>query len=183
MSVPRGACLHVRSSGSAHLLWIDSGLDADLPDRLLAVEALLLAPAHAPRDRRDGLLLCQRGSMHSVASSRVSLATGCQKDPFATRWRLVGPADLRVVGFPPTPARARARADAAAPRRGGRVLLLAQSATRGRSAPSHGKQKSDLDTEAVRLVRFLQHPEMPNIRYLRLSPRGRRRPLASLGVR
>ena len=80
----------------AHLLWIDSGLDADVPDRLLAVEALRLACAHAPRDRRDGLFLCQRGSMHSVASSRVPLVTGCQKDPFASRWRLVGPADIPV---------------------------------------------------------------------------------------
>ena len=35
----------------------------------------------------------------------------------------------------------------------------------------HGKQESDLDTEPVLLVRSLQHPEMLNTRYLRLSPR------------
>jgi hypothetical protein len=47
----------------------------------------------------------------------------------------------------------------------------------------HEKQESDLDTEPVLLVRSLQHPEMLNTRYLRLSRRGRRRPLASLDVR
>jgi hypothetical protein len=45
----------------------------------------------------------------------------------------------------------------------------------------HGKQESDLDTEPVLLVRSFQHPEMLNTRYLRLSPRGRRRPLGVAG--
>jgi hypothetical protein len=40
-----------------------------------------------------------------------------------------------------------------------------------------------LDTEPVLLVRSLQHPEMLNTRYLRLSPRAADGRLASLGVR
>lgn len=50
----------------AHLLGVKSGLDADAPDRVLAVEALRLASADAPRDGGDSLLWCQRRSMHGV---------------------------------------------------------------------------------------------------------------------
>jgi hypothetical protein len=51
------------------------------------------------------------------------------------------------------------------------------------SAALHGKQEADLDTEPVLLVRSLQHPEVLNTRYLRLSPRAADGRLASLGVR
>jgi hypothetical protein len=49
------------------------------------------------------------------------------------------------------------------------------------TAALHGKQEADLDTEPVLLVRSLRHPEMLNTRYLRLSPRVRRRPLGVAG--
>ena len=54
--------------------------------------------------------------------------------------------------------------------------------TKSSTSALHGKQKPDLDTEAVRLVRFLQHPEMPIFAICGFL-RGRRRPLGSLGVR
>src|ERR671910_82968 len=67
----------------AHLLRINSGLGGGAPDRLLAVEPLGLAAAHAPRYRGDSLLRCQRGSIHElfVLSDLASLRR--QKIPSA----------------------------------------------------------------------------------------------------